>query len=257
MTQVRPPLTEDDLAERRPYYSEADISAILSTFNQRPDFDRDRFYRDMESAASWYVMTTAGKPSAARAPSTRVKDWRGLGARLSDALDGLHGLDRYQQNDLIEAGDDLAKMDRGLPDFEGESINLPAEENAPADVVMTWPAKQQIDKAIDELEWLIRCVECAATRAERTKTGSGRQPDEPLHIFTRQVIALLHETSAETVKRPGTDRASNKRQGVMLDFLDALLRPLRPYELRARERRFQELYGIIWRAIEPNPLPTE
>jgi hypothetical protein len=254
--QVRPPFKESPT-----YYSADDIAAVLATFQPRPDLDRAHFALRIEIEAMRLVQSAAAeRNNTADAPSVRERYWRRLGARVSGVVGELRALDRNHQKDLIWAGQDLAQADRGLPDFEGEPGISPAEGNAPADVGASvwriWPAEQQIDKALDELQWLARCVQWVIKRAEGEKTHPGRQPDEPLHLFVYHAIELLEEASDVQVRMPGTDRKTYERQGIMLDFLDAALQPLRPGDQRPREARYEELYGLIRRSL-PHPLFTE
>ncbi len=189
---VRLPLTAKEREAKLTYYQTQDIDRILKTFKQRPGFDRVRFARMIENELS------AGRKNPP--PSAATRGWNRLASESVRLRDRLGGLDHDALLDLIAAGEDLAKADGRLPDFEPERIELPPLDGKPdsASWFLHHPVDRQIAKYREALDWLERCARRASERA------ADHHPEtNPLHDFVRAALGLL-------VRRRTATRSSNR-----------------------------------------------
>ena len=164
--RIRAPITDRDYASGQRYYSEPDIEAVLRSFRFRPDLNQERFARDLEIAALWFVNLAAG--DKATAPSILQREWEQRARNIDGLLAGFGQMSGWERGDLEYAAEQLAQRTGALPDLDPVRIKLPpvpGAEPSPSDYTTVWPVTEQIEKSLTALRWLHQCVTEAASRA--------------------------------------------------------------------------------------------
>ncbi len=222
---IRKPLTDQEEKCGHTYYGPADIDTVLGTFESLPGLDRADFARVLEDAAWWYV--NFENEERDQAASTRERFWQIRLWPIEDLLKKLNLTDR-QLGHLEAAASDVDKRDGAPRGFEPEHDPLPSrpgDRASGAGAVTIWPVEQQIQMAFAYLEWLRSCVEQAKARANKERTGRGKQPDEARNDFLETAIQL-YERCAKSPSKPSRDGYLEEVRGEVIDFLKACLEPL-------------------------------
>ncbi len=223
---IREPLFQEERASGGAYYTTADIENILQTFAPRSDLDRDKFARDLEIAAIWFVGTAAAGKAAA--PSTSQLKWERCARKIEGLLAAFDQMDTREREDLKGAAEQLAQRFGVLPDLAPDRIDLPpvpGAEPSPLDYTMVWPVAEQIEKSLAALRWLHQCATEAASRAENEKTKPGNRPIEPKHDFYLKVVGI-YEEAAEYPQDSQKDRRKGTLSREAFDMLHKCLQLL-------------------------------
>lgn len=231
-----------------PVFGDGQLNAILSTFQQRPDLDLDRFCERLDRCA-WAYLEGHRAAKEMITPNRRAAHLGHLGelARAFSAALAAAIADPYTARYLHDAARDRADLDQGLPDFEKPKPS-PVAGGEP-----TWQVERQIEMIRSRLAWLERVVVdpdipmCgAAGKAAREVGKSGNRPNAALAEF---VLSLreLYETAAAKPRPPNSWLADEEREE-FFGFVQAVLAILDIEE--SRGKRQAALLALYQRAID-------
>lgn len=226
----RKPFSEDDILNRRSYYTGAAIDAILANIPNADAVDRDGLWKALEYAADWYVNIAHGSHNYEEPPSIEVRRWKTISATLNRAIKLLDELPPYARANLKYAAERLAKDGCELPDFEPESIPLEPIPGVPGtddQSVTYWPVEKQIAKSQNELLWLRRAITQAEESALEKKAPSGKnREDESKYFFCQQLFGILKNKCNCPNLSPGQNRDTDQPNGPLALILAECFKPL-------------------------------
>lgn len=213
-------------------YGAADLRAILDTVRWRSDVPRDQIARRVDRAAWWYK-SARRLLKENRRPSERERRLKRVLRKLRAAATAVQELSPNDRNHLEAAGQDLAKANGSLPDVQPEPVELPKRPGqSEAEFMNVWDTRRQIVASLERLSWLVRCVERAIERVARDKATHGSPiADEALHttIWLLQEVFFGYAADPHTPGAnigDGSAESRTWREGELLDFLEAGLKPL-------------------------------
>lgn len=235
----------------REMYTGPQIHIILSTVRWRSMVSHRELEHRIENAARWYKPYRRLLDQELQ-PSRRERRWKVLLHGLHDTAAAVRNLSALERDYLKAAGHDLAKRDGRLLDVQPEAIQLPPiPEGTEEEFKELWLPGLQIEACLERLDWLIRCVERAIERARLEKAVHGSRPaDDALHLTIR-ILNKVYDECAADPHTPGTNIGDGSasdltwRKSEMLDFFDAVLRPLGVAKSR------EALYQAWRRATSP------